>query len=59
MRFAAAVAATGQKLRGVPQVEDMSYEDIIKLAKRAKGEDEEGYRAEFIQLLSLIKNLEE
>ena len=59
MRFAAAVAAVGQKLRGDTPVEGYSYQDAIKLAKRARGEDEDGYRNEFIQLVRLIDSLEE
>jgi len=59
MRFAAAVAAAGQKLRGDTQLEDFSYEDVIKLASGARGEDEHGYRAEFIQLLRLMESLED
>jgi len=31
----------------------------IKLAKKAKGEDEHGYRAEFIQMVKLIDGLED
>ncbi len=59
MRFATAVAAVGQKLRGDTPLEDFSYADAIKLAKKAKGEDEHGYRAEFIQMVKLIDGLED
>ena len=58
MRFAAAVAAVGQKLRGDTQLADYSYSDAIELAKSGKGEDEHGYRAEFIQLLRLVDTME-
>ena len=57
MRFAAAVAAVGQKLRGDIAVEDYSFEDAIKLAQKSKGEDENGYRAEFIQMVKLIDTM--
>jgi Ca-activated chloride channel family protein len=50
-RFAVAVAAFGQRLRGEPQVADYSYADIIALANGARGEDKEGYRAEFVNLV--------
>lgn len=50
-RFAAAVAAFGQKLKGSDYVKDMSWADIQALAQSGKGADESGYRAEFIQLL--------
>ena len=59
MRFATAVAAVGQKLRGDTQLDDYSYGDAIKLAKNARGEDEHGYRAEFVQLIRLIEGLED
>ena len=57
MRFAAAVAAVGQKLRGDTQVADFSFASAIELASSAKGVDENGYRAEFIQLVRLAENL--
>ncbi len=58
-RFAAAVAAFGQKLRGDSQLADYSYADIVKMATAAKGEDEHGYRAEFIQLVKIVDGLSE
>jgi len=58
MRFAAAVAAVGQKLRGDTPLNDFSYADAIKLASGAKGEDEKGYRSEFIQLVRLAESLD-
>ncbi|QQR37252.1 von Willebrand factor type A domain-containing protein [Devosia oryziradicis] len=51
MRFAAAVAAYGQKLKGSNYGGEMSWSDIAALARSGKGEDESGYRAEFIQLI--------
>ncbi len=59
MRFATAVSIVGQKLRGDMQVDDYSYADAIKLAQGAKGEDENGYRAEFIRMVKLIEAMEE
>ncbi|HWU16756.1 MAG TPA: VWA domain-containing protein [Devosia sp.] len=50
-RFAAAVAASGQKLKGSDYVRGMSWDAIRALAQSGKGADESGYRAEFIQLL--------
>ena len=57
-RFAAAVAAFGQKLRSSPHLADYSYDELIEMANSAKGDDENGYRAEFIQLVRLAKELE-
>jgi Ca-activated chloride channel family protein len=50
-RFAAAVAAFGQKLKGSDYVRGMSWADIQALAQSGRGVDESGYRAEFIQLV--------
>ncbi len=50
MRFAAAVAAFGQKLKD-SNYGDMSWADIRALAQSGRGADESGYRAEFIQLI--------
>ncbi len=52
-RFAIAVAAFGQKLRGSVYGGDMSFADIKALATSARGDDEFGYRAEFIRLIDL------
>ena len=56
-RFAAAVAAYGQKLRGGKHLGDYSYADIRQLASRSRGEDPFGYRGEFLQLVSLAGSL--
>ncbi len=58
MRFASAVAAFGQVLKGGEYMGDYSYDEIIKLAQSAKGEDKFGYRAEFINLVRLAKSVE-
>lgn len=51
-RFALAVAAYGQKLRGDPWLgADYGWDDIVTLAKGAKGEDAFGLRAEFVKLV--------
>lgn len=52
-RFAIAVAAFGQKLRGSVYGGDMSYGQIRQLALQARGRDEFGYRAELIRLVDL------
>mgnify|MGYP001202596602 CR=1 FL=1 len=53
LRFAAAVAAFAQLLRGGEYLRDFDYADVIALAQDAKGEDPFGYRAEFINLVKL------
>ncbi len=55
-RFAAAVAAFGQKLKG-SAYGDMSWDAIRALAANAKGKDEAGYRAEFVQLVGLAAQI--
>jgi Ca-activated chloride channel family protein len=55
-RFATAVAAFGQLLRGAQYTKSYSYDDVIALAQGAKGKDEFGYRAEFINLVRLAKS---
>ena len=57
-RFAVAVAAFAQRLRGEPQLADYRYADIAKLANGARGADTEGYRAEFVKLVRTAETLE-
>ena len=54
-RFATAVAAFGQILRGGQYTSTFSYDDVIALAQASKGVDEFGYRAEFVNLVRLAK----
>jgi Ca-activated chloride channel family protein len=56
-RFAVAVAALGQKLKGSPEVAEMSYDAIIALAEGARGPDPLGYRSGFVRLVRLAKSL--
>jgi len=58
-RFAVAVAAFGQRLRGEPQVSDYSYADIATLANDARGADPDGYRAEFVKLVRMAEALDQ
>jgi Ca-activated chloride channel family protein len=48
--FASAVAEFGMVLRGSPDIGDASFQSAAARARRFKGVDAEGYRAEFIQL---------
>lgn len=50
-RFAAAVAEFGMLLRKSEFISDASFDQVIELARKARGNDEEGYRAEFIRLV--------
>ncbi|HEB1232535.1 TPA: VWA domain-containing protein [Escherichia albertii] len=57
MLFRAAVAAYGQKLRGSEYLNDTSWRQIKQWAQQAKGQDPQGYRAEFIRLVGLAEGL--
>ena len=50
-RFAASVAEFGMLLRNSTFKSQASFDNVIRLAKKAKGTDEEGYRSEFIRLV--------
>jgi len=56
-RFAAAVAEFGMLLRSSAFKQESSYLQVINLAKSAKGKDENGYRAEFINLVQAATSL--
>jgi Ca-activated chloride channel homolog len=56
-RFATAVAAWGQILRGGRYTGSYTLDDVIALAQGAKGKDEFGYRAEFVNLVRLSKSV--
>ncbi len=57
-KFSASVAAFAQQLRGGKYLRDFSYNDILELAKKSKGDDASGYRSEFIQLVALASSLD-
>ena len=57
-RFAAAVAAYGQKLAGSSRLAGMSWDAIADLAGGARGRDVDGYRAEFVQLVRTADGLD-
>jgi Ca-activated chloride channel family protein len=56
-RFAAAVAAFGQLLRGGSYTGDFEYADVLALARDSRGADPFGYRGEFLQLTGLAASL--
>jgi Ca-activated chloride channel family protein len=57
LRFAAAVAEFGMILRASEFKGEARLESAISLANSARGEDEEGYRAEFIRMIKTVKDL--
>ncbi|MEG3862407.1 iron uptake porin [Microcoleus sp. herbarium12] len=56
-RFAAAVAAFGMVLRDSEYKGTANFDEVLRLANQAKGQDKEGYRAEFIRLVESCKTL--
>lgn len=53
LKFSVSVIEYGMLLRDSEFKGNSNYKGIIKLAKESKGEDEEGYRAEFIKLVEI------
>jgi Ca-activated chloride channel homolog len=49
-RFAASVAAFGMLLRDSDHVKNYSYDELVSLSQSAKGKDDDGFRAEFINM---------
>ncbi len=56
-RFSASVAAFGQLLRGGKHTSGFHYDDVLELAREARGKDAFGYRGEFISLVNLTSSL--
>ena len=55
-RFAAAVAGFAELLRGGKYSGSLSYDDVLRIANASKGQDEFGYRSEFVQLVRAAKS---
>jgi Ca-activated chloride channel family protein len=56
-RFAASVAGFGLSLRDSKYLGDYNMDKLIGLAKSGLGEDEGGYRAEFVRLMKTAQEL--
>ncbi|HKJ41886.1 MAG TPA: VWA domain-containing protein, partial [Sunxiuqinia sp.] len=59
LQFAAAVAGFGMLLRKSEYKGKLTYEQVKKMAQKAKSKDEYGYRGEFIRLVDLAESLNE
>lgn len=57
MRFASAVAAFALLLRDSEHRGQASYEQVLSLARGARGEDPQGYRGEFIGMVETARTL--
>ena len=58
MRFASAVAGFGMLLRHSPNAGSLAWDDVLTLARSARGADEDGYRADFIRLTEIARTLD-
>ncbi|MBM3250576.1 MAG: DUF3520 domain-containing protein, partial [Candidatus Omnitrophica bacterium] len=57
LNFASAVAEFGMLLRDSQYKGSSSYQSVLERAKLAKGDDADGYRAEFIRLAEMAQIL--
>ncbi len=58
LRFAAAVAGFGMLLRESEHAGDLSLSDVVQLAEAGLGEDDKGYRSEFLRLVERVRTLD-
>jgi Ca-activated chloride channel family protein len=56
-KFSAAVAEFGMVLRDSQYKGKANFDDVLKLANQSQGDDLDGYRAEFIRLVTRSKSL--
>ncbi len=56
-RFAASVAEFGMLLRNSEFKSVASFDDVLRLSHKARGNDEEGYRSEFVRLVETAQTL--
>jgi Ca-activated chloride channel family protein len=59
LRFASAVAEFAMLLRDSDDKGQASWEQVLTLARGARGDDEQGYRGEFIGLVETARSLSE
>jgi Ca-activated chloride channel family protein len=57
MRFASAVAAFAMLLRDSEHKGSVTFDQVIDMARGARGSDPEGYRGEFIGMVQAAKTL--
>ncbi len=56
-QFAAGVAGFGMLLRNSPNAADLTWDMVRDLAGKGKGEDPQGYRGEFLQLIEKARSV--
>jgi Ca-activated chloride channel homolog len=57
LQWSSAVAGFGMLLRDSEFKGNLTYDQVLAMARKSKGADEHGYRAEFIQLVELARGL--
>jgi Ca-activated chloride channel family protein len=57
LKFASAVALFGMQLRQSKYYNNSKIKDVVDLARIGRGNDKDGYRAEFIRLVDSYQNL--
>ncbi|MCI3937117.1 von Willebrand factor type A domain-containing protein [Chryseobacterium aahli] len=57
-KFASSVAWFGLALRNSDLIKNKDLKEIEKLAKKGRGNDEEGYRAEFVRLIESYRSMQ-
>ena len=57
LKFAAAVAGYGMLLRNSPERGTLTWDAVLRLAEQGLGPDQEGYRAEFVDLARKAQQL--
>lgn len=58
LRFASAVAAYAELLRGGDHLHQFGYPEILELARSSRGSDEGGYRSAFLSMVALSQSLD-
>jgi Ca-activated chloride channel family protein len=59
IQFAASVAEFGMLLRNSEFKQEANYNQLLSIAQNSKGNDTEGYRKEFIELVKKAAGLKE
>ena len=57
-KFASAVASFSMLLRGSKYNGDATYDSVLKLAAAGTGDDEHGYRKEFVEMVKQAKKVD-
>lgn len=57
LKFASAVALFGMQLRHSKYSNNTTLNTVVNLAKSARGDDKDGYRAEFVRLVESYQNM--